>query len=148
MLNIIGIQNTCLKNLSMSEKKDCLRAMAYISKLDGHLETNEVYIVALLAKTLDLTDTRLFLQNLDENEILLSLSAITDRKVALEILKFLCFIGHADNNLTDNEVLFIGNAANAMGVELSKVQEINDWIIDGFILKENERQIFEKTTKD
>lgn len=146
MLEIMGVENTCLNNLAIPEKLSCLKAMAYISKIDDHIDGHEAYIVALLAKKMGLTDSRAFLQNLDENEILRSLSAITDRQAALELIKFLCFIGNADSDLKDSEILFIGQAANAMGIEISKAEKINDWVVDGFILEENARQIFEKGT--
>jgi hypothetical protein len=53
-------------------------------------------------------------------------------------------LGHADNDLSDEETLFIGHAGLTMGVELEKIEQISNWVIDRIIWLEQGKIIFEE----
>ncbi len=62
----------------------------------------------------------------------------------MELIKELCVLAHADDVLTDEETLFIGRVGQAMGVELDKIEQISNWVIDKIILAEEAKIIFEE----
>ena len=144
MLDTKNIETSYLNNLETPQKLSCLKALAYISQIDGHMDSSEAYILATLAKKFKLTDSRAFLQNLDEGEILDELSHISNKKAAMDLIKYLCFTAQADSDLNDKEVLFIGHAAKAMNLDVQKAAEINDFVIECLMLEEKAREIFEE----
>ena len=142
MLDAINIKGSVLNELDTAQKLTCLRALAYMSKIDGHIHSEEASIIALLAKSFKLTDSKAYLKNLDETSVLEQLSLIQNPSAAVELIKYLCFIGHADSNLNDDEALFVGHAAQALGVDIQKAAQINEWVINCLILEEQERELF------
>ena len=144
MLDTKNIENSYLNNLDTEQKLSCLKALAYISKIDGHMDGDEAYILAKFAKKFDLTDSRTFLQNLDEEEILAELMQISNKSAAMDLIKYLCFTAHADSDLNDEEVLFIGHVAKAMNIDIQKAAQINDFVIECLMLEEKAREIFEE----
>lgn len=56
----------------------------------------------------------------------------------------MCLLANADSDLSDNETLLIGRVGQAMGVELEKIQQISQWVIDRIIWLEEGKIIFEK----
>ena len=144
MLDTKNIETSYLNQLDTAQKLSCLKALAYISKIDGHMDGDEAYILAKFAKKFNLTDSRTFLQNLDEGEILDELTEISNKNAAMDLIKYLCFTAHADSNLNDDEVLFIGHAANAMNIDIQKAAQINDFVIECLMLEEKAREIFEE----
>ena len=52
-------------------------------------------------------------------------------------------LAHADQDLSDEEILFIGRVAEVLGIEIKKVEQISSWVIDYYILQEQSRMIFE-----
>ena len=61
----------------------------------------------------------------------------TDGERALEVT-------HSDGNLSNEEMLFIGQVGQAMGIELEKIAQISQWIIDYLVWIENSKIIFEE----
>ncbi len=80
----------------------------------------------------------------DDDAIIEEVKKIKNRRVALELIKELCVLAHADDVLTDEETLFIGRVGQAMGVELDKIEQISNWVIDKIILAEEAKIIFEE----
>ena len=78
------------------------------------------------------------------DDVVDSVKAIDNRRAALELIKEMCILANADENLSDDEVLFIGQVGEAMGVEVSKIQEISDWVLERLIWLEKGRLIFEE----
>ena len=82
-----------------------------------------------------------------DEEIIEAVKAIDNRRIALGLIRELCTLAHADDVLTDSETLFIGRVGQAMGVELDKIEQISNWVIDKIILAEEAKIIFEETGK-
>lgn len=79
-----------------------------------------------------------------DDEIVAGVKKIKNRKLALELIKEMCLLANADSDLSDNETLLIGRVGQAMGVELEKIQQISQWVIDRIIWLEEGKIIFEK----
>ena len=71
-------------------------------------------------------------------------SGIGKSEAALELIKEMCVLAHADDELSDQETLLIGRVGQAMGVELEKIEQISNWIIDRIIWLEQAKIIFEE----
>ena len=69
---------------------------------------------------------------------------INNRRAALELIKEMCVLAHADDELSDSETLLIGRVGRAMGVELEKIEQISKWVIDRLVWLEEGKIIFEE----
>lgn len=79
-----------------------------------------------------------------DEDIVESVKIIDNRKAALELIKEMCILAHADNELSESETLLIGRVGQAMGIELEKIQQISQWVIDRIIWMEEAKIIFEE----
>ena len=123
-----------------------LKAFVRLACADGYFDENEKRFVKNLAKTYEISENRLgeVLNCEDEEAIIEEVKKIKNRRIALELIKELCVLVHADDVLTDEETLFIGRVGQAMGVELDKIEQISNWVIDKIILAEEAKIIFEE----
>ena len=69
---------------------------------------------------------------------------INNRRAALELIKEMCILAHADDDLSDEETAFIGRVGLAMGIELDKIEQISNWVIDRLVWLEEAKIIFEE----
>lgn len=123
-----------------------LKAFVRLACADGYFDENEKRFVKNLAKTYEISENRLdeVLNCEDDDAIIEEVKKIKNRRIALELIKELCVLAHADDVLTDEETLFIGRVGQAMGVELDKIEQISNWVIDKIILAEEAKIIFEE----
>ena len=56
----------------------------------------------------------------------------------------MCMLSHVDNILSDEETLFIGKVGIALGVEMEKIEQISNWVIDHIFWLEQAKVIFEE----
>ncbi len=123
-----------------------LKAFVRLACADGYFDENEKRFVKNLAKTYEISENRLdeVLNCEDDDAIIEEVKKIKNRRIALELIKELCVLAHADDVLTDEETLFIGRVGQAMNVELDKIEQISNWVIDKIILAEEAKIIFEE----
>ena len=142
----INIDTSYIEGLQDNQKVAFLRAFLKMASVDGHFDKSERDFIMTIAGDINLSaeGKKQIFDVLDEDEILVSLSEIKDRFVAMEIIKELCLLAHSDNELSDEETLFLGKAGLAMGIELEKIEEISDWVIDYIVWKEQGKIIFEE----
>lgn len=126
-----------------------LKAFTRLACADGKFDENEKLFIKNLAKNYQISENRIdeVLSNETDDEIIDAVKKIDSRKIALGLIKELCILAHADDVLTDNETLFIGRIGQAMGVELDKIEQISNWVIDKIILAEEAKIIFEEAGK-
>ena len=84
------------------------------------------------------------LEGQDLEKVLADVAKIKNRHLALELIREMCMLSHVDNVLSDNETLIIGKIGLAMNVELEKIEQISNWIIDHIIWLEQAKIIFEE----
>lgn len=123
-----------------------LKAFTRLACADSSFDENEKRFIANLAKTYQISENRIeeVMHCSDDDAIIAELGKIKSRRVALELIKELCILAHADDVLTDEETLFIGRVGQAMNVELDKIEQISNWVIDKIILAEEAKIIFEE----
>ena len=123
-----------------------LKAFTRLACADGSFDENEKRFIKNLARTYHVSEDRIaeIFSCAEDDAIIEDLKKIKSRRVALELIKELCILAHADDVLTDEETLFIGRVGQAMGVELDKIEQISNWVIDKIILAEEAKIIFEE----
>jgi uncharacterized membrane protein YebE (DUF533 family) len=136
-------KNPVLTKLSAADKKTYIETLVHLARLDGHFDDDEVACIKDLAQAYEATLSDELTAVYDENILLEKLSSIHNRPAALELIKDMCFLGHADDNLSPEEVLFIGHAGQALGIDIKKIEEISDWVIDLMIWREKGHLILE-----
>ena len=134
--------NSHFLNLNEEQKIIFLKALAYMAKIDGRLDEDEIkYIKDIAAEYQISQSTEIF--DFKEEEIFNQIKKLNNRRICLELIKELWFLGHSDSDLSDDEVLFIGKIGTAMGIELEKIEQISDWVVDKIIWLEKGKIIFE-----
>ena len=139
-------QFNAIMSLSDEDKISYLRAFTRLAKTDGQFDDIEKQYIKSIAKQYDLPSTRIdeIFEEHSDDEILSALSNIKNRRVALELIKDLCFLAHVDDELSDEETLFIGRVGQAMNVELEKIEQISSWVIERIISEEEAKIIFDE----
>lgn len=133
-------------NLDEKVRVAYLKAFSRLASADGNFDESERSFIRSLIRKYQIApafeDEILNVAN--DEAVIEGVKQITNRRVALELIKELCILAHADEVLTDKETVFIGRVGQAMGVELDKIEQISNWVIDKIILAEEAKIIFEE----
>lgn len=142
----INLDVASIDRLEEDQKGAFLQAFVKMANVDGHFDESERDFILTIAEDLGLSAKTMehIFDAEDTNKILTDLSGIKDRFAAMEIIKELCLLAHADSELSDEETLFLGRVGQAMGLELEKIEEISAWVIDYIVWKEQGKIIFEE----
>lgn len=135
-----------LTDMSEDEKVVFLKTLTRLAKADGRLDEDENDFIREVAVVFGVPENRYpeIMQVKDDEDIVEAVKVIKNRKTAMELIKEMCLLANTDSDLSDNEVLLIGRVGQAMGVELEKIQQISQWVIDRIIWLEEAKIIFEK----
>ena len=135
-----------LAEMSDDEKIIFLKVLTRLARADGKLDDNERDFIREIAVVYNVPAYRFeeIINVNSDDEIVAEVKKIKNRKLALELIKEMCLLANADSDLSDNETLLIGRVGQAMGVELEKIQQISQWVIDRIIWLEEGKIIFEK----
>lgn len=136
----------CILKLTESQKIAFLRAFSKMAAADGSFDDCEKAFIKNVAASFGISEAKAeeTFNNLDEEEIIKEVAQITDRRAALELIKEMCVLAHADDKLSDEETLFIGKIGLAMGIELEKIEQISNWVIDRLVWLDEGKIIFEE----
>lgn len=135
-----------LTRLSEEQRIVFMKALARLANADGKLDEDEKEFIKEAAKIYGISENRAaeVLRQGSDDEIVEAVKIIDERKAALELIKEMCILAHADDELSDSEILLIGRVGQAMGVELEKIEQISQWVIDRLIWLEEGKIIFEE----
>ncbi len=136
-----------LTKLNEEQRIVFIRVLARLASADGQLDDNEKDFICQVAKIYKIPENRIseVLNVVSDDDIIENAEIIKNRTVALELIKEMCILAHSDNNLSEEEILFIGRIGQAMGIELEKIEQISQWIIARIIWEEEGRLIFEES---
>ena len=139
-------QTNYITSLSEDEKIIFLQALTALARSDDELEDEEKSFVKDLAIAFGITKDKaeIILQNLSDEELLQRASKIKNRQAALQLIKECCLLANSDGDLSEREIVLIGKLGQAMGVELEKIEQISQWVIDRIIWLEQGKLIFEQ----
>ena len=135
--------NNFVAKLSNEQKIIFLKTLFHLANIDGTRDEQEIKYIKDAAIAYQIENTEEIFKEISNDDILSELKNINNRRTALELIKELCLLGHSDSDLSDAETLFIGHAGLTMGVELEKIEQISNWIIDKIIWLEQGKIIFE-----
>ena len=131
--------------LSNEEKIAYMKAFTRLARADGVFDDVEKEFIKDMAKNYFLSENDIQqILSADDRDIISAVKNIKNRRVALELIKDLCFLGYSDKELSDNELLLIGQIGEAMGITPEKIEEISDWVVEKIILTEKAKIIFEE----
>ena len=135
-----------LAKLDDNQRVAFMKALASVANADGKLDPEEIEFIKDVAVIYGVPQNRVqeILQISDADDVVYAVQTIDNRRAALELIKEMCILAHADNELSDSEVLLIGRVGQAMGVELEKIEQISRWVIDRVIWLEEAKLIFEE----
>ena len=135
-----------VSQLGENQKIAFMQVFAKLAARDGKIGDDEREFIKSMALTYGVPAKRVeeIWKPIDDTELFNELKNIKNRKAALMLIKEMCILANADENLSDDEVLFIGQVGEAMGVEVSKIQEISEWVLERLIWLEKGRLIFEE----
>ncbi|MBQ8481755.1 MAG: hypothetical protein IJ532_04410 [Alphaproteobacteria bacterium] len=144
MSDINNIVPSYLGKATSEEKNIFFKILVHLSASDGHTDEAEVKFIKEAAEIHGVKNIDdLFIEN-NEDELLQEVKIIKNRHLALELIKEMCMLSHVDNLLSDEETLFIGKVGIALGIEMEKIEQISNWIIDRIIWLEQAKYIFEE----
>ena len=135
-----------LSKLTEDQKVAFMKAFSRLAGADGHLDEDELAFIRSMARIYGISDKRVdeILKIDSDEEVVNAVKVIDNRRAALELIKEMCVLAHADDELSDQETLLIGRVGQAMGAELEKIEQISNWIIDRIIWLEQAKIIFEE----
>ncbi len=135
-----------ITQMSVAEKITFLKILSVLSQSDNNFDQAEKDFITELAVAMDVDDSLIdeIFSTTDKQEVIKAAAEIKNRHTALNIIKEACLLANSDNDLSEAEIVFIGDIAQAMGIELEKVERISQWVIDCLILQEQRKIIFEE----
>ena len=135
-----------ISEMSEEEKIVFIKVLVALARSDSHFDEDEQSFIkdmsVIFGISTDKTD--LVLKQTSEEELIKSASIIKNRQAALQLIKEACLLANSDGDLSDQEIMFIGKIGQAMGVELEKIEQISQWVIDRIVWLEEGKLIFEQ----
>lgn len=135
-----------LASMSEDERVVFLKILAKLAKSDSEFDDEEKLFIREMALVLGVSENRFEEINskMSDDDIVEAAKLIKDRKKAMALVKEMCLLANSDGDLSDKEVLLIGRIGQAMGLELEKIEQISQWVVDRIVWLEEGKIIFEK----
>ena len=143
MSEIDNILPSHLDNATNEQKLIFFETLLCLSAADGVQDEDELKFISSMARTYGI-DIEELENHYDVDSILHEIEKISDRGLALELIREMCILAHVDNELSDEEILFIGKVGRALGVSIRKIEQISSWVIDHIVWLEQAKIIFEE----
>ena len=142
----VNIQRSFISLMNREEKIIFVRTLLAIARSDKKLDKDEKTFIKDIGIIfgLEKSDINEIVAPLTNDELLALVSKITKREVALQLIKEACFLANSDSNLNNEEIILIGDIGKAMNVELEKIEEISNWVVDRIVWLERGKIIFEQ----
>lgn len=135
-----------LATMTEDERVVFLKTLARLAMSDGEFDDEEKLFIREMALALGVPERRYdeIKAKATDDEIVDAVKVIKDRKKAMALIKEMCLLANSDGDLADKEVLLIGRVGQSMGLELEKIEQISQWVIDRIVWLEEGKIIFEK----
>ena len=135
-----------ITQMSEQEKVTFLKILVALANCDNDFDDDEKAYIKETAIVFGLTKEHVdeILTPMTDEEVIAKASLITNRQAALQLIKEACFLANSDGDLSDREIILIGKIGQAMNIELEKIQEISQWVVEKIIWIEKGKIIFEQ----
>ena len=132
--------------MSEEEKVIFLKILVALAKCDGNFEDEEKAFIKDSAIAFGLTKEHVdeILAPMTNEEIINKAAKIKSRQAALQLIKEACLLANSDGDLSEEEIILIGKIGQAMNIELEKIEEISQWVVDRIVWLERGKIIFEQ----
>jgi len=121
-----------------------LTAIAHLARADGNFDDDEKDFFIDLAKLYKLSkeEARETIKIRNDDEVLDIVKQITDKGLALVLIREMFYLGYEDGDLSDSEIVFISKVGIALNISIDKMEEISSWVIRGIEWEEEGDEIF------
>ena len=135
-----------INELSMLEKTVFLKLFCKMIKADSTVDNDEIDFLKMIAARYGVDNATLvgIIKETDSINVSAEAAQITNRYHSLQLIKELCVLANIDDDLHDNELDIVIDAARAMNIEDDKVVLINRWVLDSLILSKTGKIIMEE----
>ena len=132
-----------VKTFTSEEKVAFLAALHFASTLNGVTEEEQEFI-ATLAHELNVGEEEIksATETRSKEQVMDMLDVFTGKRHSLELIKELFFLGYADGNLSEEELTFVADVGNKIGVDEDVLEDISRWVIAGIEWQEEGERIF------
>ena len=134
-----------VETLSGAEKFIFLKVICGLVASDRQVTKEELVYLKELAKMYEVDGTSLsnMIKSADRNALLKQARMIDERKKALVLIRDLCVIANNDIDLEDNEISYILDIAEIMGIDPIRVKDINTVVNSYFECEKNMKLLLE-----
>lgn len=134
-----------IAGMSEQDKITFLKVLTVLAKSDDSFDETQKERIEDTAILFGISADKIpaILQEESQEETIKKASEIKNRRVALALIREACFLANSDGDLKDEEILYIGKIGEAMGLDLEKIEQISQWVIDHIILQAQKKIIFE-----
>ncbi len=139
-------QMSYISQMTEEEKVIFLKVLVALARSDGTFEDEEKAFIKDLAIVFGIRkeNTANILAETSDEQLIADAAIIKNRAAALQLIKEACLLANSDGDLSEREVVLIGKIGQAMGIELEKIEQISQWVIDRIIWLEEGKIIFEQ----
>lgn len=139
-------QSNYITRMSEEEKITFIKILVALARADGNFDDNEKSFIQDIAVAFGINKdhNQSLLEDIAEDQLITQASAIKNRQAALQLIKEACLLANSDGDLSEHEIVFIGKIGQAMGIELEKIEQISQWVIDRIVWLEEGKIIFEQ----
>ncbi len=134
-----------VETLSEAEKFIFLKVICGLVASDRQVTKEELVYLKELAKMYEVDGTSLsnMIKSANRDVLLKQARMIDDYKKALVLIRDLCVIANNDIDLEDNEISYILDVAEVMGVDPIRVKDINTVVNSYFECEKNMKLLLE-----
>lgn len=134
-----------VETLSEAEKFIFLKVICGLVASDRQVTKEELVYLKELAKMYEVDGTSLsnMIKSANRDVLLKQARMIDDYKKALVLIRDLCVIANNDIDLEDNEISYILDVAEVMGVDPVRVKDINTVVNSYFECEKNMKLLLE-----
>lgn len=135
-----------ITQMTQEEKVVFLKILVALARSDGNFDDNEKALIKDIAVIFNIQkdQAETILEEISDDQLVNEASKIKNRAAALQLIKEACLLANSDGDLSEREVVLIGKIGQAMGVELDKIEQISQWVIDRIVWLEEGKLIFEQ----
>lgn len=144
MSDILNEIPSYLATATKKQKYVFFQTLICLAQIDGHTDETEIDFIKDIARKNELDDMQLLTDYASNQEVIDSVKIISDRHLAIELIYEMCKLAHVDSALSDNEIMFIGKIGRSLGIDIDKIEQISNFVIDLLTLNDNAKIIFEE----
>jgi len=126
-----------IATLTDNEKRVFVESFCCLVYADGNVAKEEIDFLKNIGKMYGITEQEIvsILKNMKKDEVLEKTATISDHVKAMQLIKELCYLANSDTGLDDNEIDFIIDVAEKVGVNSDDLKKINKWVLDKIVLQ-------------